>query len=69
MQVLFTKFVKDQTPSEEEKKEEFSIQVVKDLIQSGYMTKDGESEKKLRADDIFSSLVAKMIDMNLNQID
>jgi len=69
MQVFFKKFVKDQTPSEEEKKEEFSIQVVKDLIQSGYMTKDGESEKKLRADDIFSALVAKMIDMDLNQID
>ena len=35
MQVLFTKYVRDNTSREEEKKEEFNVQLMKDLIQNG----------------------------------
>lgn len=63
MQVLFNKFVMDQTPSEEEKKEEVNFQVVKDLITSGSVKTETET-KRLRADDVFSYLIQKMMDMD-----
>lgn len=57
MMVLFNKFVKDQTPSEEEKKEEVNFQVVKDLVTSGTVKTESGESKRLRADDVFSYLI------------
>lgn len=63
LQVLFNKFVKNEAPSEEEKKEENNFQYVKDLIMSGSVKTENET-KKLRADDIFTHLLGKMVDMD-----
>ena len=41
VQVLFNKFVKSQTPSEEEKREEVDFQIIKDLTSRGVL--EGES--------------------------
>ena len=71
LQVLFNRFVKADEPSgsEEEKKEEANFQQVKDLLTSGTVKmEDGES-KKLRAEDIFTHLVAKMMDMDARVIE
>jgi len=64
LQVLFNKFVKNEAPSEEEKKEENNFQYVKDLITSGSVKNDNGETKKLRADDIFTHLLGKMVDMD-----
>lgn len=60
LQVLFNKFVKQQTPSEEEKQDDQIFQTVKDLVTAGVL--EGK-DKQIRLDDIFSSLLSKLIDM------
>lgn len=55
--------MKNEAPSEEEKKEENNFQYVKDLIMSGSVKTENET-KKLRADDIFTHLLGKMVDMD-----
>lgn len=64
--MVFSKFIKEQEGGEEEKSEENLFQPVKDLIQSGVLTteEEGEKEKKIRADDIFSAWLQKSIDLN-----
>lgn len=66
IQVMFSKFIKEQEGGEEDKSEENLFQPVKELIQSGVLTseEDGEKEKKIRADDIFSAWLQKSIDLN-----
>jgi len=45
------------------------LQLLKDLLSNGYVTKEGENEKKIRADDIFQAFLEKMIDMDIKSID
>jgi len=71
MQVLFNKFVKAEAPSgsEEDKKEEAGFQQVKDLLTSGTVKQEDGETKKLRAEDIFTHLIAKMMDMDARVIE
>lgn len=61
--------VDEPSGEEEEKKEEANFQQVKDLLTSCTVkTEEGEA-KKLRAEDIFTNLIAKMMDMDARVIE